>query len=173
MIYRKIPKICPGAYIFQRPFLRGLFFDKAHLRREICVSKSIGLALQLEGNWPFLLCFSLYLRAISKKKPPGGSYSEGWFKGGFFALRFCGTYIWRGLFSEFYGMLDNITWRMLYNTTWHMLYNTTWQMLYNIKWHMLYNTTWHVLYNTRHMLYNRKRHMLYNNMRRNDTCYIT
>ena len=25
--YRKIPKISPGAYIFQRPFLRGLFLD--------------------------------------------------------------------------------------------------------------------------------------------------
>ena len=24
MSYRKIPKISPGAYIFQRPFLRGL-----------------------------------------------------------------------------------------------------------------------------------------------------
>ena len=39
-----------GAYIFQRPFLRGLFlkgliFGGAYLRREICVSKSIGLAL--------------------------------------------------------------------------------------------------------------------------------
>ena len=46
----KIPKICPGAYIFQRPFLRGLFlegliFGGAYLRREIRVSKSIGLAL--------------------------------------------------------------------------------------------------------------------------------
>ena len=53
--YRKIPKISPGAYIFQRPFLRGLFleglvFGGAYLRREICVSKSIGPALQLEGN---------------------------------------------------------------------------------------------------------------------------
>ena len=48
--YRKIPKISPGAYIFQRPFLRVLFFEGlifggAYLRREICVSKSIGLAL--------------------------------------------------------------------------------------------------------------------------------
>ena len=48
--YRKIPKIRPGAYIFQRPFLRGLFlealiFGGAYLWREICVSKSIGLAL--------------------------------------------------------------------------------------------------------------------------------
>ena len=47
--YRKIPKISPGAYIFQRPFLRGLFleglkFGGAYLRREICVSKLIGLA---------------------------------------------------------------------------------------------------------------------------------
>ena len=48
--YRKIPKISPGAYIFQRPFLRGLFlegliFGGAYLRREICVYKSVGLAL--------------------------------------------------------------------------------------------------------------------------------
>ena len=47
--YRKIPKISPGAYIFQRPCLRGLFlegliFGGAYVRREICVSKSIGLA---------------------------------------------------------------------------------------------------------------------------------
>ena len=48
--YCKIPKISPGAYIFQRPFLRGLFlkwviFGGAYLRREICIFKAIGLAL--------------------------------------------------------------------------------------------------------------------------------
>ena len=48
--YHKIPKIGPRAYIFQRPFLRGLFlegliFGGAYLRRKVCVSKSIGLAL--------------------------------------------------------------------------------------------------------------------------------
>ena len=48
--YRKIPKISPRTYIFQRPFLRGLFlegliFRGAYLWREICVSKSIGLSL--------------------------------------------------------------------------------------------------------------------------------
>ena len=47
--YRKIPKISPRAYSFQRPFLRGLFFEGlifggAYLRREISVYKSIGLA---------------------------------------------------------------------------------------------------------------------------------
>ena len=50
LTYRKIPKRSPGAYIFQRLFLRGLFlegliFGGAYLRREICVSKSIGIAL--------------------------------------------------------------------------------------------------------------------------------
>ena len=29
-------------------------------------------SLHLEGNLPFLLCFTLYLRAISKYKPPRG-----------------------------------------------------------------------------------------------------
>ena len=50
-----ILKISPGAYIFQRPFLTGLFlegliFGGAHLWREICVSKSIGQAFYLEVN---------------------------------------------------------------------------------------------------------------------------
>ena len=77
MKYRKTPKISPGAYIFQRPFLRGLvleglIFGGAYLRREICVSKSIKLALQFKGNLPFLLCFTLYLRAISKYRLPEG-----------------------------------------------------------------------------------------------------
>ena len=75
MNYRKIPKISAGAYIFQKPFLKGLFlegliFGEAYLQREICVSNSIAPACQLEGNLPFLLCFSLYLRAIFKYKPP-------------------------------------------------------------------------------------------------------
>ena len=39
--YRKTTKISPGGYIFQRPFLRGLFlegliFRGAYVRREIC-----------------------------------------------------------------------------------------------------------------------------------------
>ena len=64
--------------------MEGLIFGGAHVQREICVSKLIGLALLLEGNLPVLLCSFLYSRAISKFKP--------------------GAYIWRGLFSEFYGM---------------------------------------------------------------------
>ena len=48
--YCKIPKISPGAYIFQRLFLRGLYTEGnlrfklglAYTAREICVSTSIG-----------------------------------------------------------------------------------------------------------------------------------
>ena len=75
--YRRIPNISPGVYIFQRPFLRGLFlkrliFGGAYVRREICVSKSIGLACSGKKIYPLLLCFNLYSRANSKYKPPGG-----------------------------------------------------------------------------------------------------
>ena len=46
---RKIPKISPRAYIYQRPFLRDLFLEElifkgACTQREICISKLIGLA---------------------------------------------------------------------------------------------------------------------------------
>ena len=80
--YRKIPKISPGVYIFQRPFLRGLFlegliFGGAYLQRAICVSKSIGLALQLEVNYRFGFVFLLYLRAIFQVQAPGGVIFEG------------------------------------------------------------------------------------------------
>ena len=47
-----------------------------------------------------MLCFTLYLRAISKYKPPRGLYLEGQFNRGSFAFRDWGAYIWRGLYME-------------------------------------------------------------------------
>ena len=48
--------------------------------------KSIGLALQLEVNLPFLFCFTLYLRAIFQVQAPrdglGGLYLERLIHGG-------------------------------------------------------------------------------------------
>ena len=41
--YHKIPKISPGAYIFQRSFFEG--FGGAYLLREICISKFTIFAL--------------------------------------------------------------------------------------------------------------------------------
>ena len=40
--------------------------------------------------------------------PQGGVYSEGRCNGGFFALRVCGAYIWRGLYKE--GLIFGILW---------------------------------------------------------------
>ena len=39
--------------------------------------------LWLEGNIPFLLSFTLYLRATSKYQAPGDLYSEGRLNGGY------------------------------------------------------------------------------------------
>ena len=89
--------------------MEGLLFGGASLWREICILKSIGLALYLEVNLPFLLCFTLYLRPFFQVlKPPGGLYLEGRFNGGFFTLLVWGTYISRGLLSEFYGIFSCI-----------------------------------------------------------------
>ena len=52
---------------------RGLKFERAYLRREIFVSKSIALALQLEVNLPFLLCFTLYLGGNFPSTSPRGA----------------------------------------------------------------------------------------------------
>ena len=108
--YQKIPKKSPTVYIFQRPFLRGLFlegpiFGGAYVRREICVSKLIGLACSGKEITIFALFYFVF-EGKFQVQAPGGLISGGRFNGGFFALRFWGAYIWRGIFSEFYGTLS-------------------------------------------------------------------
>ena len=80
--------------------MEGLIFGGAYVRREICVSKSIGL----DCSWKEINHFCFVLLCIRGQIPstrlPGGLYSEGRFNGGFFALRFWGAYIWRGLYME-------------------------------------------------------------------------
>ena len=58
----------------------------------------------------FALFYFVHSRANSKYKPPGDLYSEGRFNGGFILRTIFfffgggeGAYIWRGVFSEFYG----------------------------------------------------------------------
>ena len=75
--------------------MEELIFRGAYVRREISVSKLIGLASFLEQ---YLLFFLVLLCTTGKKH-----ILEGRFNGKFFALRIWGAYIWRGLFSEFYG----------------------------------------------------------------------
>ena len=85
-------EISPGAYIFQRPFLRGLLLEGLIFG---------GAYLSMEGKLRFKTdwaCFTLYLRAIFKYKPPWDLCLEGRFNGGFLRYEFR-AYSWRGLFS--------------------------------------------------------------------------
>ena len=43
--YRKIPKISPRGLYFSKVLFEGQIFGGGYLRSEICVLKSIGLAL--------------------------------------------------------------------------------------------------------------------------------
>ena len=77
--------------------MEGLIFRGAYLQREICVSKSIGLALWLEANLPFLPYFTLHLRAIDQVQAPEGLHLEGGFNGGIFCVTRLGGLCLEGL----------------------------------------------------------------------------
>ena len=53
----------------------------------------------------FALFYFVFEGNFPSTSPQGGLYLKGRFNGGFFALPVWGAYIWRGLFSEFYGIL--------------------------------------------------------------------
>ena len=85
-MYRKIPKISPWAFL-RGLILEGLIFGGVYLRREICVSKSIVLALFSEGNLP-----------VFQLQAPRGAYiwrgdlTEGFLRSEFGGLIFGGAY---------------------------------------------------------------------------------
>ena len=54
----------------------------------------------------FALFYFVFEGNFLSKSSQGGLYLEGRFNGGFFASLVWGAYIWRGLFSEFYGILS-------------------------------------------------------------------
>ena len=62
----------------------------------------------MEGNLPYFSLFYFVFGAISEYKPPGGLLFGGGggdLKEGFLRYEFGGAHTWRGLFSEFYGIL--------------------------------------------------------------------
>ena len=88
----------PWAYIFQRPFLR------AYVRREICVSKPIGLACSGKEIYHFCFVLLCIRRQIPSTSPPPpyirrGDLTEGFLRYDFGGLIFAAAYSWRGLFS--------------------------------------------------------------------------
>ena len=75
----KFRKISPGASFFQRPFSRGLFlegfiFGGAYPGREICVSKSIGLAYSWKEIYRFFFAFLCIRGQFPSTSPPRGAY---------------------------------------------------------------------------------------------------
>ena len=98
MVYRKIPKISPGAYIFQRPFLRGLYlegpiFGGAYVRREIYVIKSV--RLDCSGKEIYHFCFVLLCvrGKIPSTGPPWAYIRRGDLMVGFLRHDFGGLYL--------------------------------------------------------------------------------
>ena len=92
--YSKIPKISPGAYIFQRPFLRGYFWRG--LSTEGNLHFKIDWACFIVGSkfTVFALFYFVFEGNFPSTSPPGGGlYLEGRFNEGFFALPVWGAYI--------------------------------------------------------------------------------
>ena len=104
--YCKIPKKSPGVYVFQRLFLRSLFlevpiFRGAYVPREICVSKSIGLACSGKEIYHFYFVLLCIRGQIPSTRPWGayiwrGNLMEGFLLYDFGGLVFGRAYTWRG-----------------------------------------------------------------------------
>ena len=106
--YGKILKISFRAYIFERPFLRGLFLEGLRYnRRDLSMEANVHFkidwaSLILGRKFTIFLCFTLYLRAISKYKHPGRAYIwRGGFYRGVFALRVSGPILGGAYFRNF------------------------------------------------------------------------
>ena len=91
--------------------MEGLIFGGAYLRREICVSKSTWASLTVGSKFIVFALFYFEFEGNFPSTSPQGAYiwrgdlTEGFLRYRFGGLIFGGTYTWRGLFSEFYGIL--------------------------------------------------------------------
>ena len=94
--------------------MEGLIFAAAYIRREICVSKSIGLALIVGSKFTVFALFYFVFDGNFPSKSPRGAYIwrgdllEGFLRYQFGGLIFGGAYTRRGLFSEFYGIFKSM-----------------------------------------------------------------
>ena len=93
--------------------MEGLIFGGAYVRREFCVSKSIGLACSGKEIYPFCFVLLCIRGQIPSTSPPRayvrrGYLTEGFLRYDYGGFIFGGDYTWRGLFSEFYGIIITI-----------------------------------------------------------------
>ena len=114
LYYRKIPKISPGAYIFQRPFLRGLFLEGLIYGGKFAFQNRLGWPYSWREIYHFCFVLICIWGHFLSTSPWEGPYIwRGDLKEGFFALQVWGTYniIWSGLYVEglIYGILRYIS----------------------------------------------------------------
>ena len=107
--YRKIPKISPGAYIFQRPFLRGLFLEGLMYGGKFAFQNRLGQLVVGRKFTIFALFYFVFEGKFQVQAPRGayirrGDLTEGFLRYEFGGLIFGAAHTWRGLFSEFYGI---------------------------------------------------------------------
>ena len=89
--------------------MEGLIYGGAYLRREICVSKPIGLPSWLEVNLLFLLCFTLYFPSTGPRGALiwSSDLTEGFLRYRFGGLIFGGAYF-RNLRHSFICMITSL-----------------------------------------------------------------
>ena len=108
--YLKIPKISLGAYIFQRPFLRGLYSEGLNYGAKFAFQTWKASLIVGSKFIVFSLFYVVFEGSFPSTSPLGGyiwrgDLTEGFLRYRFGGLIFGGAYTWRGLFSEFYGSL--------------------------------------------------------------------
>ena len=105
----------PWGWYFSKALFEELIFGGAYIRREICVTKSIGLAYSWKESYVWLYCSSLVLFCIwgQFQHKPLGAYREG-FGGATLRKVFCVTNL-RGLYLE--GLISRILWHLFTLTT--------------------------------------------------------
>ena len=112
-IYRKIPKVSPGAYIFQRPFLSVLLLEGLMYGGKFTFQNWLSW-LVVGRKFTIIALFCFVFEGKFQVQAPRGPYiwrdnlTEGFLRYDFGGLIFGGAYTLRGLFSEFYGTLHTV-----------------------------------------------------------------
>ena len=89
--------------------MEGLIVGGTYVRREICVSKSIGLAFSGKETYRFSLFYFVLEGKFQVQASQGayirrGDLTEDFLRYDFMGRIFGGAYKWNGLFSEFYAI---------------------------------------------------------------------
>ena len=89
--YRKIPKISPGAYIFLRPFLRGLFLEGLIYGGKFAFQNRLGQLVVGRKFTIFALFYFVFEGKFQVQAPWEGLYLEGLIFG---ILRYSTSTLW-------------------------------------------------------------------------------